>query len=181
MRLRVARAGRFPEDSPQPRRGYMEPAERFDIGWREWVALPDLGLPAIKAKVDTGARTSALHAWKIESFTDGGAPWVRFHMHPLQRRRDFSVACTVPVRDRRLVSDSGGHREQRYVIATTLELGGKRWSIETTLTDRDTMLFRMLLGRQAIGGLCVVAGSSFLTSAPLTRAEAAARYRHRQA
>lgn len=146
------------------------------IGWREWAALPRLGLPAIKAKIDTGARTSALHAWKIDPFTDGGAPWVRFHMHPLQRRTDLSVACDAPVRDCRIVRDSGGHPERRYVIESTLALGGRDWPIEITLTDRDTMRFRMLLGRQAIGHLCVVAGDSYLTAAPMSRAQAAGHY-----
>lgn len=156
----------------------MEAAERIEIGWREWLALPELGLPAIKAKIDTGARTSALHAWWIEPFTDGGAPWVRFHMHPLQRRTDLSVACTAPVHDQRMVSDSGGHREERYVIDTPIELGGRRWRIETTLTARDTMLFRMLLGRQALEGVSVVVGASFLQSPPISRAQAAAIYKN---
>lgn len=150
----------------------------MEIGWREWLSLPDLGLPAIKAKVDTGARTSALHAWKIEPFAEGGAPWVRFHMHPVQRRTDLSVACDAPVIDRRPVRDSGGHSEERYVIESLLELGGQRWRIEITLTDRDTMLFRMLLGRQAIGGCCVRAAESFLAAPPLTRRQAARYYRN---
>lgn len=148
----------------------------MEIGWREWLALPGLGLPAIKAKIDTGARTSALHAWKIEPFSEGGAPWVRFHMHPVQRRTDISIACLAPVVDRRMVRDSGGHAERRYVIESEVELGGQRWAIEITLTDRDTMRFRMLLGRQAIGGVCVRAGDSFLTARPLTRTQAARHY-----
>lgn len=148
----------------------------MEIGWREWLALPDLGLPAIKAKIDTGARTSALHAWMIDPFSEGGAPWVRFYMHPVQRRTDISVACTAPVADCRMVRDSGGHAERRYVIESDVELGGYRWPIELTLTDRDTMRFRMLLGRQAIGGLSVRAGDSFLTALPLTRAQAAKQY-----
>lgn len=154
----------------------MEAAARIEIGWREWVSLPDIGLPAIKAKVDTGARTSALHAWKIEPYTEGGAQWVRFHLHPLQRRTDRSIICATPASDYRLVRDSGGHRERRYVIETDLVIGDHRWPIETTLTDRDTMVFRMLLGRQAIGHLCVVAGGSFLATERLSRARAAALY-----
>lgn len=153
-----------------------ESADPMEIGWREWLALPDLGLPAIKAKIDTGARTSALHAWMIEPFSEGGAPWVRFHMHPVQRRTDISAACVAPVADCRMVRDSGGHAERRYVIESDVELGGYRWPIELTLTDRDTMRFRMLLGRQAIGGLSVRAGDSFLTAPPLTRAQAAKHY-----
>ena len=150
--------------------------ERLDIGWREWLVLPDLGLPAIKAKVDTGARTSALHAWRVEPYEHEGAPWIRFHMHPLQRNTELSVMCEAPIHDRRVVSDSGGHREMRYVIETAVELAGRRRNIEVTLTDRDTMLFRMLLGRQAMRGLRVVPDASFLTRSPLSATEAAGLY-----
>lgn len=149
---------------------------RQDIGWREWLVLPELGLPAIKAKIDTGARTSALHAWRVEPYRNGGEPWVRFHMHPLQRDTELSVVCAAPIHDRRVVSDSGGHREMRYVIETMVELGEQRRRIEVTLTDRDTMLFRMLLGRQAMRGLRVVPDASFLTRSPLSATEAAGLY-----
>lgn len=151
--------------------------DRFtDIGWREWIALPELGLPAIKAKIDTGARTSALHAWWVEPFDDGGAPWLRFAMHPLQRNTDLSTTCVAPIADRRAVSDSGGHREARYVIETPMRLGDHERRIEITLTDRDTMLFRMLLGRTAMRSLRVIPNRSFLTSAPLSPADALACY-----
>lgn len=148
----------------------------IDVGWREWVTLPDLDLPAIKAKVDTGARTSALHAWKIEPFADGGAPWVRFYIHPLQRDASLSMTCTAPVRDRRTVSDSGGHREYRYVIETPVRLADREWSIEVTLTDRDTMLFRMLLGRTAMPALRVLPSKSFVASGRLSKKHARALY-----
>ena len=133
------------------------------LGWREWVALPGLNIPAIKAKVDTGARTSALLAFRMEGFDKMGEEFVRFWIHPL-RRLDLQVECEAPVVERRLVRDSGGHTEERPVIMTTVRAGGRDWDIEVTLTSRDDMLFRMLLGRAALvaGGIAVDPGSSYL-------------------
>jgi len=127
----------------------LSPA-KTTIGWREWIALPDLGIPAVKAKIDTGARTSALHAFFIEPFRENGQNKVRFRIHPLQRRTDIALTCVADVIDQRMVSDSGGHSEMRYVIRSKIIIGTRRIEAEITLTDRDTMRFRMLLGRTAL-------------------------------
>lgn len=125
--------------------------EQLTFGWEEWVALPDLGLPALKAKVDTGARTSALHAHDIEVFGPAAKPKVRFNVHPIAGREDISITCSAPLVDRREVTSSNGEGEQRFVISTQLEVGGQSWPIEVTLTNRAGMNSRMLLGRQALG------------------------------
>ncbi len=133
------------------------------LGWREWAALPDLSLPAIKVKVDTGARTSALHAFYTEKYTLDSVDMVKFLIHPIQKNDDFHVECHAPIIDFREISDSGGHREMRYVIETSIVIGTLHWPIELTLTNRDTMLFRMLLGRRAIEAQAVVdPGVSYL-------------------
>lgn len=121
------------------------------LGWREWLALPDLGIGRIKAKIDTGARTSCLHAFYVEPVRRDGRDIVRFGVHPLQRNNRELIHCEAGVLDQRQVSDSGGHRELRFVIQTRLVLSGFDDLVELTLTNRDSMQFRMLLGRTALG------------------------------
>ena len=140
-------------DSPQP----------LQFGWEEWVSLPDLGVPAIKAKVDTGARPSALHAFDIETFGPASRPKVRFTVHPIPGRDDLIIPCSAPIIDRRDVTSSNGERELRYVIASKLSVGGDTWPIEITLTNRSSMTSRMLLGRQALKDhISIVATDRFL-------------------
>lgn len=137
---------------------------KITLGWREWVDLPELGLAGIKAKVDTGARTSALHAFEVSPFEQDGRKRVEFRMHPNQHDNDTVVVCVADVVDQRVVKDSGGHPEERWVIRTPLTVGDRTWPVEITLTARDDMLFRMLIGRTAIKGRAVVdPGRSYLT------------------
>ncbi len=126
------------------------------VGWSEWLALPALGIPAIKTKIDTGARTSALHTFELKSFEDNGQLKVKFGIHPLQKRTDIEIYCIADVIDQRVVRDSGGHPEKRFVIQTSVRLGDMEWPIEMTLTNREDMLFRMLLGRTAMRGRILV-------------------------
>ncbi len=120
------------------------------IGWREWVSLPSLGIPSIKAKIDTGARTSSLHAFSLQPYKEGDKDKIKFDIHPIQRDTSQVVTCFADIVDKRWVTDSGGRSEERYVIETPVIIGGKTWNIEITLAERDGMLFRMLLGRRAI-------------------------------
>lgn len=121
--------------------------QRLVIGWREWVALPDLGLARLKAKADTGARTSALHAFHVEVLPDRR---VRFRVHPLQRNAGPTVECSAPLVGYRWVRSSSGHRSRRPVVLTRLVIGDAAWPVEITLVRRDLMGFRMLLGRTAL-------------------------------
>lgn len=145
-------------NDPRPKRADLV------IGWEEWLALPDLGLPAIRAKIDTGAKTSALHAFAIEPFGPAAAPQVRFSVHPVPGREDIVRTCAAVIADRREVTSSNGDKEVRFVIRTRLMLAGEdRGEIEATLTNRESMAYRMLLGRQAIrGGMLVDPAASFL-------------------
>lgn len=135
------------------------------IGWREWVSLPELNITKIKAKVDTGARTSALHAFSLKPFTENGKNKIEFEIHPLQHNTHDIISCTAEVVDKRMVTDSGGHAEERYVIQTPITIAGQTWSIEITLTERENMLFRMLLGRSALRKRYIVnPARSFVTT-----------------
>ena len=126
------------------------------MGWREWVALPEFGVPRIKAKIDTGARTSSLHVIQLEKFVRDGADWVRFAIHPLQRSTRETLHATAEVLEYRRVRSSSGQATLRPVVLTEVELLGRRWPIELTLANRDAMGFRMLLGREAVRGRYVV-------------------------
>ena len=137
------------------------------IGWREWLALPALGIPQLKVKVDTGARTSALHAFTVEKFTEAGRWRVRFGIHPRHKDNSAEQYCVADIVDERWVTDSGGHREKRIVIHTPITLGADTWPIYITLTNRDNMMFRMLLGRSALQGRAVVdTSTSYLMGKP---------------
>lgn len=148
------------------------------IGWREWAGLPELNVDAIKAKIDTGARTSALHAFRIEPYWRDGEVWVRFELAPMQRSQATRVPCEARAIDQRAVRNSSGGVDQRYVIKTMLRLGEACWPIELTLANRDQMGFRMLLGRTALKGRTVIEpGRSFL----LGTAPARLGHKHRAA
>lgn len=135
------------------------------IGWRERLALPELAIATIKAKIDTGARSSAIHAFDIELFEKEDIAFVRFKVHPIQRSRKKVITAEAPLLDEREVRNSGGKAESRPVISTLVSLGDKQWPIELTLTDRDQMGFRMLLGREAVRRRFLVdPGKSYIQS-----------------
>ncbi len=140
-----------------------EQGSNLIIGWREWVSLPELGIPAIKAKVDTGARTSAIHAFDIERIKkNGGEDWLAFSIQPIQRDDSIVVRTEAPLVDVRTVTDSGGHKADRFFIETLLKVGPHERRIEMTLTRRHDMLFRMLIGRTAmVPGIQIDPSKSF--------------------
>lgn len=120
------------------------------LGWREWAALPKLDIKRIKAKLDTGAKTSTLHAFYVEPYRHKGAAWVRFGVHPLQRNKKVERHCHAEILEQRWIMDSGGHKDKRYVIQTELHIGSLGFPIELTLTNRDNLQFRLLVGRTAL-------------------------------
>lgn len=145
------------------------------IGWREWLALPELGVDSVKAKIDTGARTSSLHAFDVEPYSEGGVARVRFVLHPFQRDLETTIEASAPLLEERWIRSSNGKRSLRPVISTTVRVGEISWPIEITLVRRDLMGFRMLLGREAVRNRFIVhPGRSYLTR-PKPAADAAGR------
>ncbi|MDH5547845.1 MAG: 30S ribosomal protein S6--L-glutamate ligase [Gammaproteobacteria bacterium] len=137
--------------------------DKIVVGSEEWCSFPGLGVPAIKVRVDSGAKTSSIHAFNIHSFKRDGRNWVSFDIHPLQHNRKVTVRTEAPVIDRRIIKSSSGQTDKRYVINTTMGIGGQSWVIELTLANRDTMGYRMLLGREAMENRVLVDPSeSFL-------------------
>src|SRR5690606_22836110 len=145
-------------------------------GSEEWVSLPDLGLPTIKVRVDSGAKTSALHAVNIFPFQRNGESWVSFDVHPLQFDGKRVVHCEAPVLDRRTIKSSTGTRETRYVIITMIKIDGTAWEIEVSLANRDSMGYRMLLGREAMRGKMLVDPESSFLFGNLAKEEAESFY-----
>ncbi len=130
--------------------------DKVIVGSEEWCAFPGLGIPAIKARVDSGAKTSALHAVNISPFIKDGDNWVKFDINPIQNNTKTVIHCEAPLVDKRIVKSSSGYREKRYVITAQIQIGDAHWDVEVTLTNRDSMGFRMLLGREAMSGRLLV-------------------------
>lgn len=156
-----------------------KPQPRTVIGWREWIALPDLGVDAIKVKVDTGARSSSLHAVKQRIFERDGEKWVRFQINPVQHTMDRKVMAEARVMEFRSVRSSSGEEQMRPVIKTRIKMLGRTWPIEVTLSNRDAMGFRMLLGRQAFRNkFHVDAGRSYYGGKPKKKKKPYPNLRH---
>ena len=145
------------------------------IGWREWISLPDLGIARIKAKIDTGARSSCLHTYEMETYQVDGRPFVRFKVHPIQRHDEFSVTCEAPVHDIRKVRSSSGEATDRIVIQSLVRWMGESWLVDMTLNNRSEMGFRMLIGREAIRNRLLRGFWSFVPRRSSETEETAAR------
>lgn len=166
-----------PSKTPKKTSGQQRPV----IGWREWVALPQLGIAYIKPKIDTGARSSSLHVSDVEEFHKGDTLFVRFRVHPIQRNKGFGVKAEAEVLEYRNVKSSSGQKSRRPVIVTEIQILGQRWPIELTLADRDEMGFRMLLGREAVRGRFLVdAGRSYYGGKPFSKGKEKSRKRRGQ-
>lgn len=156
-------------------------SDKFIVGSEEWCAFPALGIPAIKARVDSGAKTSSIHAFNIHPFSRNGTPWVSFEIHPIQQDRRTVVRCEAQIIDRRLVKSSSGISEKRYVVRTPLSFAGETWDIELTLANRDSMGYRMLLGREAMSGRMLVDPAESHRSGTQTNEEVRSLYgKHEQ-
>lgn len=145
--------------------------EKMIVGSEEWCQISQLGIPAIKARVDSGAKTSAIHAFNIQAFKRGNTPWVGFDVHPLQSNRSVFLRCEAPIVDRRMVKNTSGASEKRYVIKVPIRMKDQVWDIELTLTNRDSMGYRMLLGREAMNGRILVDPSTSMSLGRVTDAE----------
>jgi ribosomal protein S6--L-glutamate ligase len=142
--------------------------QKIWVGWQEWCALSKFGIGAIKAKMDTGAKTSAIHAFDIKPFKHHGTLHVSFALCPLQANQHVVRVCSAEVVDQRWIMSSNGHKENRYVIQTPISLADKTWNIELTLSDRDPLKFRLLLGRTALAERLVIDPSKKLCLGKLT-------------
>jgi len=154
-------------------------SEKQVVGWREWVALPQIGVQRIKAKLDTGARSSALHAFNVKPLRRDGKYFVQFDVHPIQRNDEIYRTCVAEAVDYRWITNSGGGREKRFVIVTGLQMGGDTWPVEVTLTDRDQMGFRMLIGRTAMERRLIIDPTASYRLGKPRRSNGAARARPR--
>ena len=154
--------------------------DKIVVGSEEWCALPQLNIPAIKVRVDSGAKTSALHAVNIMPFKKDGDVWVSYEVHPLQRNGKTTIHCESLVIDKRKIKSTSGLVEMRYVVRTVIELGGTNWNIEVTLTNRDSMGYRMLLGRQAMSGKILVDPEASCLQGEPTPEELKQHYRYHE-
>lgn len=148
------------------------------MGWREWCALPQLNIPTIKAKIDTGARTSALHAFNIKLKTKKGKSIVAFSVFPLQGNTGVMINCESPLVEERLITSSNGHREHRYIILTQIKIGNQTRSVELSLSNRDPLKFRMLLGREALKNLAAIDVSRSFCQGRIKKPELKHLYSH---
>lgn len=139
----------------------LEKTDKIFVGWKEWASLPSLKVPFIKVKIDTGAKTSALHAYDLETFYQNGKRYAKFIIHPLQRDCIISIPVVAEIIDVRQVKSSNGHKEDRVVTRVPIKIGDKIWDIDVTLTNRDIMHHRMLLGREAMRSFVIDPGRTY--------------------
>ena len=157
QQVSIAKSGFAPERYIKNLMSVLEnDTNKIIVGWREWISLPDLGIKSIKAKMDTGAKTAALHTYFIEPVNNSEKPMVRFGIHPMQKSDKNGIICTADIFDERRIVDSGGHPELRYIIRTSILVGNKKWLIDLSLTNREQMRFRLLLGRTTISEQLII-------------------------